>query len=158
MDNGRSPPLFSRGDGDGQRRGKERLWHPPIMPLSEPAEYFRVRVAAAPSWVPLRRPGRGLEGMLTAPPAAGGEEGREAARLLPPSIEIEEPPPLNVDNNEVEPELCSRRLSLPELSWLRPAEVRKVKEEEEEEDEGSDLRPGDRSDDDFRESGGRSEL
>lgn len=78
MDNARLPLLFSRGDGDGQRRGSERLWHPPIMPLSEPAEYFRVRLVAAGSWVPLRRPSRGLEGMLTAPPADGaGADGED---------------------------------------------------------------------------------
>lgn len=160
MDNARPPLLFSRGEGDGQRRGRERLWQPPIMPLSEPAEYFRVRLAAAGSWVPLLRPRRGLEGILTAPPTDGGsageEDGRGTSRLLPPSTETEEPPPFHVDNSVVEPELCSRRLSLPKLSWLRAAEVRLVREEEEE--KGSDLRPGDRGDGDFREIGGRSEL
>lgn len=66
--------------------------------------------------------------MLTAPPADGvcaaEEDGRGTTKLLPPSTEMEEPPPLNVDNNVVEPELCSRRLSVEKLSWLRPVEVR----------------------------------
>lgn len=87
--------------------------------------------------------------MLAAPPA-DEEDGRGTTKFLPPSTEMEEPPPVNVDNNVVEPELCSRRLSLPKLSWLRPVEVRKVR--------GSDLRPGDSGDGDFKAIGGRSEL
>lgn len=66
-------PFLSRSDEEGQRRGSERLCAPPVIPLSEPAEYFLVRLLDDDdSWFPkLRRPRRGLEGMLTAPPGDG---------------------------------------------------------------------------------------
>lgn len=70
-----STPLLSRGDGEAQRRGSERLCPPPIIPLSEPAEYFLVRLLGDGSWFPkLRRPRRGLEGMLIVPPVDGMRE------------------------------------------------------------------------------------
>lgn len=102
-----SPPLFSRGDGDGQRRGSERLCAPAITPLSEPAEYFLVRLLCDGSWVPkLRRPRRGLEGMLVVPPVDGmrdDEGGSERRKLSLPATEVEEPPPFQVDSNGEEP-------------------------------------------------------
>lgn len=74
----RTPLLLSRGDGEGQRRGSDRLCPPPVSPLSEPAEYFLVRLLGNGSWLPkLRRPRRGLDGMLAAPPAEGARDEEE---------------------------------------------------------------------------------
>lgn len=84
--------------------------------------------------------------MLAAPPVDGVRDeeeggGRERSKLLLPSTETEEPPPFHVDSKEVEPRLCSRRLSpMPNLSLLRLTE-----------EEGSDRRP------DFKDNGARSE-
>lgn len=102
-------PLLSRSDEEGQRRGSERLCVPPIIPLSEPAEYFLVRLLDDDSWFPkLRRPSRGLEGMLTAPPVDGmqddeDEGGRERMKMSLPATEVEEPPPFHVDSKGEEP-------------------------------------------------------
>lgn len=114
-----SVPLLSpRGDGEGQRRGSDRLCPPVIIPLSEPVEYFLVRLLGDDSWFPkVRRPRRGLEGMLAAPPVDGARDeedggGAESRKLSLQATEVEEPPPFHVDNKGDEPGLCSRRLSL----------------------------------------------
>ena len=71
-----NPLSWLRGVGQ-QRRGMDRLWFPPppfIPPPREPVEYFLVRGLGIGSWLPwLRRPRRGLEGMLAVPP--GGRPG-----------------------------------------------------------------------------------
>lgn len=159
VDKVRTPLLLSRGDGEGQRRGRERLCPPPTIPLREPVEYFLVLLLGNGSWLPkLRRPRRGLDGMLVAPPVDGvrdeeDEGGRERRKPLLPSTEMEDPPPFHVDSKVEEPELCNRRPSLrPKLSWLRLREEREAKDEE-----GSDLRPGERGGADFKDMGGRSE-
>lgn len=51
MDKESVPLLSPRRDGEGQRRGSERLC-PPVMLLSDPAEYFLVRVLGDGSWFP----------------------------------------------------------------------------------------------------------
>lgn len=103
IDNVIIPLLLSRGDGEGQRRGKERLYPPAVIPLSEPAEYFLVRLLGVGSWLPkLRRPSRGLEGMLTAPPDDGVSE--EDGGIVSKRVSLpEEPPPFQADSNGVEP-------------------------------------------------------
>lgn len=101
-----SAPLLSRGDGEGQRRGSERLCPPPIIPRREPAEYFLVRLLDDDSWFPkLRLPRRGLEGMLTAPPGDGMEDDEDegGTKLSLPATEVEEPPPFHIDSEEEEP-------------------------------------------------------
>lgn len=154
-----SVPLLSlRRDEEGQRRGSERLC-PPVMLFSDPAEYFLVRALGVGSWFPkVRRPRRGLEGMLTAPPvdeARDDDEGcPEWRKLSLLATEVVEPPPFHVDSIGEEPRLCSLRLSaMPPLSWLRPTEMREAREEE----EGSDRLPEERGGTDFKDIGGRSE-